>query len=109
MSDQPNRLHLYRLGGDDTDVLNFASGLDLGRAGDDLRGRNPDDLLRHVLLRRRRPDDDLLRLLLLLLRRPDDDGLAVGGPDGAADLELLRTSNVDRTLGQDLERSLARP
>ena len=57
-----------------------------------------------ILLRCRRPDDDLL---LLLLRRPDDDGLAVRGPDGAADLELLGTSNVDRTLGKDLEGSLA--
>ena len=57
-----------------------------------------------ILLRSRRPDDDLL---LLLLRRPDDDGLAVGGPDGAADLKLLGTSDVDRTLGKNLEGALA--
>ena len=57
-----------------------------------------------ILLRCRRPDDDLL---LLLLRRPDDDGLAVGGPDGAADLKLLGTADVDRTLGKNLEGALA--
>ena len=57
-----------------------------------------------ILLRSRRPDDDLL---LLLLRRPDDDGLAVGGPDGAADLKLLGTADVDRTLGKNLEGALA--
>ena len=56
-----------------------------------------------ILLRCRRPDDDLL----LLLRRPDDDGLAVGGPDGAADLKLLGTADVDRTLGKNLEGALA--
>ena len=56
-----------------------------------------------ILLRSRRPDDDLL---LLLLRRPDDDGLAVGGPDGAADLKLLGTADVDRTLGKNLEGAL---
>ena len=83
--------------------MDFASGLHLGRAFEAFRRRYPDDLLSDVLLRSGRPDDDLL----LLLRRPDDDGLAVRGPDGAADLELLGTSNVDRTLGKDLEGSLA--
>ena len=85
--------------------MDFASGLHLGRAFEAFRRRYPDDLLSDILLRCGRPDDDLL--LLLLLRRPDDDGLAVRGPDGAADLELLGTSNVDRTLGKDLEGSLA--
>ena len=84
--------------------MDFASGLHLRRAFEAFRRWYPDDLLSDVLLRSGRPDDDLL---LLLLRRPDDDGLAVRGPDGAADLELLGTSNVDRTLGKDLEGSLA--